>query len=354
MRSDFNILYIGSNSGTSRHRALCLRRIGHNVEILNPRSFLPSSQPMDFWTHHTGALWVGTFVRSRILKTIRSREFDLVWVDAGEVICPELVRDLKKQARFILNYNVDDPYGGRDGKKWRLYLRSVPFYDLVAVVRDCNIAEAYKAGATDVIRVHRSSDEVAHAPRQLSPSDRANWESDVAFIGTWMPERGPFLTRLVERGVRLSIWGDRWSKAEQWPILRPHWRGAGLDHDSGDDYARAVQCARVCIGLVSKGNRDTCTQRSFEIPQLGSVLCAERTSEHLALYTENVEAVFWSDPDECAEKCKQLLAEDPWRRQVARNGQLRAARNGTSNEAIMSQIISRAFDSAPAEALVPR
>jgi hypothetical protein len=307
---------------------------------------------MDYWVHYTGALGLGRFIRSRVLETIRSAKFDLVWVNAGELISPELVRDLKHQATFVLTFNNDDPFGTRDNHKWRLYLRSVPYYDLVVVLRDCNVAEAYSRGATDVLRVYMSSDEVAHAPRKLSPPDRAKWASDVAFIGTWMPERGPFLARLVGHGIPLTIWGDRWSKAEEWPILRPHWRGPGLDKD--DDYASAVQCAKVCIGLLSKGNRDLCTQRSFEIPQLGGVLCAERTSEHSSLYAENVEAVFWNGPDECAEKCERLLSDDIWRKQVARNGQLRSIRNGTTNEAIVKQIISHAFDRVCEEAVVSK
>jgi spore maturation protein CgeB len=346
------VLYLASNSGTSRHRALSLKRLGHEVQILDPRSFLPQSRLLDYWTHHTGALGLENFIRSRILEIIRSTAFDLVWVDPGEFVCPELVRDLKRKARFVINYNVDDPYGARDGKKWRLYIRAIPFYDLAIVVRDCNLAEAHNVGAREVMRVHRSSDEVAHAPRPLSLMDQSKWRSEVAFIGTWMPERGPFLARLVERGVPLAIWGDRWPKAKEWPILRAHWRGPGLYND--DDYAKAVQCAKVCLGLLSKGNRDTCTQRSFEIPQLGGVLCAERTSEHLALYTEGVDAVFWNDADECAQKCNRLLNDEPWRSQLAGNGRKRAMQNGTSNETVMNQIISRVFDSVPSEAPIPR
>jgi spore maturation protein CgeB len=347
-----SILYLGRDGGTSRHRALSLRRLGYKVRILDARAFLPAGRLTDYWIHHIGAWGFGRFVRARVLEAIRSEEFDLVWVDGGHVVCPELVRDLKQQARFVINYNIDDPFGARDSNKWQLHLRSVPLYDLIVVVRDCNIAEAGKAGARDVIRVLMSSDELAHAPRHISPSERVKWQSEVAFIGTWMPERGPFVARLAKRDVPLAIWGDRWPKASEWPVLRPYWRGPALDDD--DEYAMTVQCAKVCIGLLSKGNRDLSTTRSFEIPQLGGVLCAERTSEHLALYQEDVEAVFWSDAEECAEKCRRLLNDEAWRSRVARAGQLRSARNGTRNEATMTRIISQVFNCAHAEALVSR
>jgi len=342
-----SILYLGTHSGTSRHRALSLTRLGHQVQVLNPYGFLPAGWMMNYWNHHTGALGSGRLVRTRVREAIRNLKFDLVWVDGGDVISPELVCALKRQARFVINYNVDDPYGTRDSNKWRLYLRSVPHYDLIAVVRDCNIAEAYQAGAKTVLRVDRSSDEVAHAPRKISAADLVKWASEVAFVGTWMPERGPFLARLVELGVPLSIWGNRWTKADEWPILRRFWRGPGLANE--DDYAMALQCAKVCIGLISKGNRDLCTQRSFEIPHLGGVFCAERTREHLALYEEDLEAVFWSDADECADKCKRLLNDEHWRKEVGRRGHLRSLRNGLTNEVIMKHIVFRVLGRVCAE-----
>jgi spore maturation protein CgeB len=336
------ILYLGTDSGTSRHRARSLIRLRNKVQVLDPYGFLPAGWMMNYWNHHTGALGSGRLVRNRVLGAIRNLKFDLVWVDGGDVISPELVCALKWQGRFVINYNLDDPYGTRDSKKWRLYLRSVPHYDLIVVVRDCNVAEAYQAGAKTVLRVDRSADEVAHAPRTISAADQAKWGSDVAFLGTWMPERGPFLARLVQLGVQLSIWGNRWAKAAEWPMLRQFWRGPALENE--DDYAMALQCAKVCIGLLSVGNRDLCTQRSFEIPHLGGVFCSERTPEHLALYQENLEAVFWSDADECAYKCKRLLNDEHWRKEVGRRGHLRSIRNGLTNEAIMKNIISRAFD----------
>ena len=181
------------------------------------------------------------------------------------------------RSNAVVNYNVDDPFGRRDGRRWRLYLRSVPCYDLVVVVREVNVAEAYARGARGVLRLYRSADEEAHAPRPLTAVDRAKWTDGVIFVGTWMPERGPLLASLLEAGVPLSIHGDGWRKAAEWPVLQPSWRGPAL---YGEDYVKAIRHARVCLGLLSKGNRDLHTQRSMEIPFAGGLLCAERTSEH--------------------------------------------------------------------------
>jgi len=334
-----SILYLGRYAGTSRHRADSLVRLGHKVRVLDIESNLPQQRLREFWVHHTGALALGSLVRALVLTRIGSERFDLVWVDGGALFSPPLIRDLRKRAEFVVNYNLDDPYGTRDARKWRFYLRSVPEYDYVVVVRDCNVPEAYQAGARSVIRAHRSADEVAHAPRPVAPENQERWSSEVVFVGTWMPERGPFLARLIQKGVPVSIWGDRWIKAPEFATLRGHWRGPGLHDDA--DYALAIQYSRVCLGLLSKGNRDLCTTRTFEIPYLGGLLCAERTPEHQGLYEEGAEAVFWSDADECAEQCAQLLMDESRRLRIARNGQLRNLRNRTTNEAVLSEVLSR-------------
>jgi spore maturation protein CgeB len=315
--------------------------MGHDVAIVDPWRSIPRSRLMKKWLHHSGALFLGGFIEKRILAALPTQKFDLVWVDGGGLVSASLIRELKKRFGRVINYNLDDPFGTRDGRKWRHYLTAVPNYDLVVVVRECNVAEAAGRGAKDVLLVSRSADEVAHKGQTLDQSDFPKWSSEVVFVGTWMPERGPFLSRLIELGVPLAIYGDRWDRAAEWPILKQHWRGPGLYID--EEYSKAIQAAKLCIGLLSVGNRDTCTQRSFEVPYLQSVLCAERTSEHLSLYQEDAEAVFWNTAEECAEKCRELLADPVRRAELAARGRARCLRNGTTNEQVLHQILSRTF-----------
>ena len=181
---------------------------------------------------------------------------------------------------------------------------------------------------------------MAHAPRELGAEQHRRFASEVVFVGTWMPERGPFMAELIRYGVPLSIWGNRWQKAPEWLQLAPHWRGPGLDTD--DDYAAAILAAKISLGLVAKNVHDQHTTRSMEIPALGGLFCAERTREHLALYEEGREAVFWSDAAECAKQCMALLADEPRRKAIAAAGHARALRNGHYNERVMARILDAA------------
>lgn len=346
MMNSLSILYIGRDSGTSRQRAQALRRLGHIVFHIDPYAFLPKSRVTGVWIWQTGGLFLEGHIRRQVLANLPPRKFDLVYVDGCEFVGPSLVHELKNRYGRVINYNIDDPFGARDGQRWRLYLQAVPSYDLIVVLRDCNVPEAYAAGATNVLRVQMSADEIAHAPRPLNEALLTRWRSDVAFVGTWMPERGPFLAKLVELGVPLTIYGDRWNKAREHSVLRKSWRGAGIYDD--DQYAKVIQCAKVNLGLLSKGNRDQSTTRSFEIPSLGGVLCAERTREHTELYREDEEAAFWETPEECAKKCMELLHDEPRRKKLAISGRIRSMQNGTTNEPVLARVLDAAMSTGRA------
>jgi hypothetical protein len=170
------------------------------------------------------------------------------------------------------------------------------------------------------------------------------FDSDVSFIGTWMPGRDDFLVALLDEGVPLRLFGSRWTRAPLYNRLK---HVTCPDELKGSDYTRAIQCAKICIGLISKGNADLHTSRSLEVPTIGSVLCAERTDDHLALYEEDREAVFFDTAEDCADKCLALLADPQRLAAVAAAGQARALRNNHFFEVRLSDLIAQVFASTP-------
>jgi spore maturation protein CgeB len=273
---------------------------------------------------------------------VKGSTFDLTWVDWGALVSRALVDDLRKISPRVINYNVDDPFGTRDANIWMQFRAAASAYDLLIVVRKENIAEAKALNAKRVLHVYRSADEVAHAHRELTAQEKISWASDVLFVGTAFPERGPFFRDLVRLGVPLTIYGDRWSRLKEWSAIKHCWKGRGLE--DAYSYSTAILASKVSLGLLSKGNRDLHTTRSMEIPSLGALFCAERTSEHLHLYKEHEEAVFWSSPEECAAKCAALLADDEWRRSIATQGHERYLKNGWTNMKVAEMILRATFE----------
>lgn len=341
-----SILYIGNSSAgtTSAHRANALRRLGHTVVVIDP--YLMCRDSID-------SPWMGALhfrsgyrlLQSQIQQWItrllpKFHDFNIAWIDNGELLGADCVRLLGKAGLLTVLYNHDDPTGTRDGRRFDSLLKALPFYDICAVVRQKNVVEYKARGAKHVVKILMSYDEVMHMPFQHADQIAPSFRSDVVFIGTWMRGEGrdQFLMELVKKGIPVAIWGQRWEKSPLWNQLKAFHRGENL---SGRDYVAAIQGAKVCLGMLSKGNRDLHTTRTMEIPFAGGVLCAERTSEHTELYVEGIEAVFWRDAEECARQCRRLLGDDSWRESVRMAGmaRVRAARRGHED---MCQLIVEA------------
>lgn len=332
------IFYLGDLTSvtTSGHRYAALRRLGHEMNGFDPKAMMPKSKLFYALHYRMGYRLLRRRVANAIVQCVARRRYDICWVNSGEYTGPCSLSSFRVRGVKIVSYNNDDPFGGRDFGKWMNYKACIPYHDLSVVMRSFNIDEAISLGAQNVMRVFMSCDEVAHRPLGISTADHARFSSDVAFIGTWMPERGRFLCSLLRAGIRLSVWGDRWQRAPEWSELSTAWRGPSL---LGDNYVRAIQCSKVVLGLLSKGNRDKHTQRTAEVPYIGSAFCAENTDEHGALFRDGVDAMLFNSVEEAVRKIKILLADDSLRSSMALNGRERILERGLTNEKVLQSIL---------------
>jgi spore maturation protein CgeB len=339
------ILYIGHSPAhtTSRHRADALVRIGAQVIHRDPYRDFRAILNHEFWGklhYRSGFRLLQPEMERWTLEALEeSQNIDLVWVDGGELLGPGVLKILKRGGVPLVFFNIDNPTGSRDGRRFDLARAALPLYDLGVTVRSETESDMRLLGVPNVLKVWRAYDEVRHAPFSKEMPVCPALVSDVAFIGAWMAneKRDEFLFSLLAKGIPIAIWGERWEKAPNWARLSPFWRGPFL---TGMDYVAAVQNAKIALGLLSKGNRDLHTLRSMEIPFAGGLLCAERTSEHLELYENGEEAVFWQDADECAEVCHKLLANPKERERIRNNGNKKVRELGVGNEDVARKVLA--------------
>lgn len=339
-----NVLYIGElgSHTTSRHRCDALQRLGHHVKSWDPSLSLAGhrfSKLMAKIHYRTGyrACQHNVMINFKSFLAGCLTDFDVCWVNGGELFGSTLIDLARSRCRKIILYNNDDPTGRRDGRRFDQVLRNIGKYDLCATVRNCTAGDFSALGAKNVLRVMMSYDEVCHSrinPKEINPK----FHSDIAFIGTWMrgENRDLFLCDLIEAGLNVAIWGNRWDRSPVWHKLTEFYRGAAL---TGNDYCAAIGGAKICLGMLSKGNRDEHTTRSFEIPYAGGLLCAERTAEHLSLFEEGEEAVFWGSSGECVVSCNFLLSDDSLREKIRMRGLEKVRNLGVGNEDVCGQIL---------------
>ncbi|NQW48312.1 MAG: glycosyltransferase [Planctomycetes bacterium] len=333
---ELRVAYIGAGSGTSRQRAKALERLGLHVTCFDPWDWLGRNMFVRHIHLKTGYFLAGALVARRLFSEVAASRPDVIWVNQGELLGRGALNRLRSLGVPIVNYANDNPFSSECHRRFTQYRRTLDLYDLVVVVFAEAVPLTRACGARRVIRRHISADESAHLGQGVLPRKKT---CDVTFIGTWHPDgRGALIAEIIRQGVPLNLWGDRWDHDHQWATIKTAWRGPGIYDEL--QYATVIGESRICLGLVNHVAGNQHTDRSTEIPAIGSLLCAERTGEHEAMYDDGEEAIFWTTPAECARLCRRLLENEPKRAAIAAAGRRRAIRNGYFNEQVLGGILA--------------
>jgi hypothetical protein len=233
------------------------------------------------------------------------------------------------------SYNNDDPFGPKVHGNvpwhhhflWNYYLKCVPLFKYNFFYRqiNCEEAKAYGARHAEVLLPYFTP--WRDRPLQLTATERQSYETDVVFVGHHEPDgREGSIRALVSAGIRVKLWGGHyWSHTvlgDLYDQLAP------IVPAEGDDYAKALCGAMVCLCFLSKLNRDTYTRRCFEIPACGRVMLAERTDDLMRLFKEDEEACFFSSTEELVFKAKWLINNPDIRERIAQAGLRRVWADG--------------------------
>ncbi len=260
---------------------------------------------------------------------------DLVWVEKGLTVEPATLAALGRRWPHAtrVSFSPDDMFNPRNqSRQWRGCL---PLYDVHVTTKSFNVSELREAGARRVVLLPKGYSPEVHRPLPCGSEEVARFGGDVGFIGWPERERARSIRRLAAHGVAVRVWGP-------WPVwgrgANPRIEGRAL---WADDYARAICAFKINLCFLRKANRDQVTARSIEIPACGGFMLAERTAEHLRLFGEDREAVYFSSDDELVEKTRYYLEHEEERRRIAADGLARCLHDGYSHAAGLRALLAR-------------
>lgn len=277
-----------------------------------------------------------------VLSSFRSSALDL----AGAV-CPDLIVVFKgtwleaETARRlgslapIIDFHPDDI--GNAVNVTPGYLESIPHFAVSVTHRRENVGELESLGARRVLLLAQAFDPNIHVA--LPGIKGKRW--DVSFVGSCRPEREQALEALAKQThLRLRVAGHGWRRGRLpgVTVTGPAW---------GMDMTRIISSSTMSIGFVNHQNRDLRTYRSFEVPAIGSLLLAERTSEHEEIFQDGLEAVFFSSIDELIDRACYYSVHQDEAAVIAQEGHGVVARlNATYQERAAQLLTAVASDEA--------
>ncbi|MBM3601033.1 MAG: glycosyltransferase [Alphaproteobacteria bacterium] len=334
------ILYVGSldRNGHCYQRMQAFRRLGWDVEPFDTDPYVLAGGRIARAIRIR--LLIGPEVERMnvdLLAAARARRYDHVWLDKVLFLRASTVRDIAATGARTIHFNPDNPFGSRGDPGWRLFMAAIPSYDVHVLPRASNIAEYTRAGARRCLLMPYGYDPETHFPPPAGwrDSDRT---IDVGFVGTPFDRRKEFFLELWRRhGIAVNLRGSHWERV----LSTDEYRGlnaAGPVY--GADYRETIWRTRISIGLVSHGNRDEYTTRSFDIPACAGFLLAERTAGHRSAYREGEEVALFADPAECARQIRHYLPLVEERARIATAGRARAVQSGYSNDGRLAKLIA--------------
>jgi hypothetical protein len=337
------ILFIGdlNEYGRGYQRYRTLKEMGHDVVAYSHTfvSVLDKIQPPTFLYRVFWKLRLpldNMDVNGKLKAEIREGQFDIVWIEKGNMIWPWTLAAIKRLApdAKLISCSEDDMYAPHGHSLW--YRWGLHHYDCVFTTKTYNLQELTLFRARKTKLFLDSYDEKIHRPMDLSEAERKRFACDVGAIGAYEPERAESLLYLTENGVKVTIWGNGW---KDWIGRHPN-----LDVKNeflfGEDYSKAICATKVNLNFLRKINRDEVTSRSVEIPACGGFMLAERTGRHLEFFDEGKEAEFFDSNEELLTKVKIYLDSTLEREKIGQSGLIRCTQSGYSMRAQLAQIVN--------------
>ncbi len=334
------ILYAAqlSANDSAQHRAWALERLGHTVVPINLLEYVPKGELMRKLVHRvqTGP-WVWR-LNNDIVDMAEREKPDIFWADKVLGLNPMTLHRLRRMRIATISYMIDNAFGPRQDPGWRVYRKDIPYFDLHVVQRDSNIDDYLDRGARDVIKVQTAYEPTVHFPPPDGWSD-AQRDRGVSFIGTSYDDRPEFLTRLWREGLPVVVSGDRmWRERLEPEAAAAIYTGGEM---YGAAYREGIWRSKINLSFITHSNLDEFAHKSFEIAACQGFLLAERSEGHMAKFEEDVEAIFFTGFEECAEKVRRYLPDEAARTRIAAAGRARTLRDGYSNDAQVGRIVER-------------
>jgi spore maturation protein CgeB len=279
------------------------------------------------WRFRKGPLIVN--INKFIEQVIRNNySYDLVWVDKGVFIKPEIVHKLKANSHRLVHFTPDPAFTYH---RSQLFYNALDQYDYCVTTKSYELEEYKRYGVKTILCTQ------GYDPEIHRPYHHVDEKEGVVFIGHREEEREYIISMLVEKNIQVTIAGNHWEKfaAKRKYASNLVYLGKGL---FGVDYARELSKAMLGLGLLSKWVPELHTTRTFEIPACRTVLITERNSETTSIYSQN-EAVFYSKPSEVIALVQELLSDREKAQMICENGYKKVSQGDYSYPLILKKIL---------------
>jgi spore maturation protein CgeB len=333
------ILYVGGlgSGSTSAYRYAALQRLGQQVYAFDVKLYEPKNSFVRRLRYRYPFGPLVSRINHDLVLAVEASRPHLVWFDKPIFFTPDTMQAIHKAGAQIVFYVQDAPFGPRNDGCWAQFYKTYRIADLHCLVRKAD-ARRYAEWGLPYIETMFSFDPAIHFPAE-PPYRDAQRDRGVSYIGFPYDERPAFLLKLArDFQLPVSVNGERWLRVLTSEEQRFLTLGGYL---SDEQYRQGIWRSKINLSFVTESNEDDIAHKAVEIAACGGFLLAVRTPGHQALFEEDVEAVFFSSAEECADKAMFYLERPDLREAIVARGRERAVRSGYDNDTQLARILHR-------------
>lgn len=222
---------------------------------------------------------------------------EVFFVEKAKYLYPSTIKKIKKLLpdSIWLHFSPDDY---RNQSNFNILQRkNLNNFDRIITTKRYNVGWLKKKYGEKVDLI------LSGGPDAVNEVVEENFCYKVSFIGQYEYERAQSIINLA-RHVKVDIFGPDWTAlagiSRNIELHEPVW---------GEKYIETIKKSNINLCFLRKANKDLSTTRTFELASVGALMVAERTEEHLSLFTEGAEALYFSNDEELCEIVQRIVEE---------------------------------------------
>ncbi|MFH1904707.1 MAG: glycosyltransferase [bacterium] len=251
-------------------------------------------------------------LNKRLVKTVCESMPDLLLVTGGHRIFTDTVEKIKNKGIKTALWTIDPPHN------FQSIIKSAPYYDHIF----CGGSEAMellnKAGIKKTHWLPFACDSQLHKPVKLTHEEKQKYGSDIAFIGSYYPNRGEILSRLTD--FNLAIWGPGWDRLSSNHPLRKH---INCGQIKPDDWLKIYCASKIAVIIHYQDGKVPCYQASPKVYETLACKCfalVDNQKDVKTLFKDGKHLVIFKDTDDLKDKIKYYLEHPEEREKIAEEG----------------------------------
>jgi spore maturation protein CgeB len=262
-------------------------------------------------------------INGNLVRTAKRLRPELVLVLGGHRISKRSLQRLAGEGLPAALWTNDPP------RATDIMPQTAPFYTKVFCQGTEYEDHLRRAGVCGAEWLPMGCDPELHRPAELSAEYRRVFANEIAFVGSWYPNRAQLLGCAARHP--LAVWGPGWDTANLPAVLRARIRGA---HTPPDQWTKIYSASKITLSIhyLSPDPQFPAHQAStrvFEAMACGAFVLTDRQKDVLALFRDGEHLACFSDGADLDRKIAYYLEHADERLRIAAAGRAEVLRHHT-------------------------